>query len=346
MDSKSKAGDALRTFCRKCGAPEKLRFDGSKEQTGKNTEFQRQTRKHNIQQHISEPNIHNQSPAEGVVREVRRKWYRVKFRKNVTKLFWDYGLRWLCEIMSRTHTRTQRINGGIPLQNVTGETVDISNYLDFGLYDHVMYRDNPGLSESKIGRWLGVAKNVGTMLTFYVATQTGQVVSRSSVERVKEIEKRTDEMKRKLEEFDVDIKQRLKLEDLGTDGDKPNPHQWADLLDVDPDFREEFFRVYQSDEIKDADEEPSPEISDVHLLNMELALPRDGEGPEFARVTKRLGDDDGNPIGRASNNSITDTRIFEVEYLTRRRCRQTPSQKTCSHRWTMKAVDCCCWTRS
>jgi hypothetical protein len=83
---------------------------------------------------------------------------------------------------------------------------------------------------------------------------------------------------------------------------------------VDPDFREEFFQVYQDEDIKEADEEPSPEISDVHLLNMELDLPRDGEGPEFARVTKRLRDDDGNPIGRASNNLITDIRVFEVEY--------------------------------
>jgi hypothetical protein len=146
-----------------------------------------------------------------------------------------------------------------------------------------VYRDNAGLSESKIGRWLGVAKNVGTTLTFYVLTQTGQVVSRSSGERVKEIEKRTDEMKGKLEEFDMEINRRLKFDDLGTDGDKPDPHQWADLLDVDPDFREEFFRVYEDDGIKEADDESSPEISDVQFLNMELAFPRDGEGPEFAR---------------------------------------------------------------
>jgi hypothetical protein len=185
----------------------------------------------------------------------------------------------------------------------------------FGFYDYVVYRDNAGLSESKIGWWLGVAKNVGTMLTFYVLTQTGQVVSRSSVERVKEIDKRTDEMKRKLEEFDVEIKQRLKCDDLGIDGDKPDPNQWADLLNVDPDFRDEFFLVYHDDKIKDADEEPSPEVSDILLLNMELALPREGEGPEFARVTKRLRDDDGNSVGRANNNSINDTRIFEVEYL-------------------------------
>jgi hypothetical protein len=32
-------------------------------------------------------------------------------------------------------------------------------------------------------------------------------------------------MKRKLEEFDVEIKQRMKLQDLGTDGEKLDPHQ-------------------------------------------------------------------------------------------------------------------------
>jgi hypothetical protein len=73
MDSKSKAGDALNTFFREFGAPEKLQIDGSKEQTGKNIEFQRHIRKHSIQQHESEPNMHNQSPAERVVREVRKK---------------------------------------------------------------------------------------------------------------------------------------------------------------------------------------------------------------------------------------------------------------------------------
>ena len=32
MDTKHKAGDALRTFCQEIGVPNKLTFDGSKEQ--------------------------------------------------------------------------------------------------------------------------------------------------------------------------------------------------------------------------------------------------------------------------------------------------------------------------
>ena len=48
--------------------------------------------------------------------------------------------------------------------------------------------------------------------------------------------------------------------------------------------------------------------------NMGVALPRDSEGPEFARVTKRLRDANGLPIGTAKDNPILDTCMYEVEY--------------------------------
>ena len=47
---------------------------------------------------------------------------------------------------------------------------------------------------------------------------------------------------------------------------------------------------------------------------MELAVPRVSDGPEFARVTKRLRDGNGLPIGVAHKNPILDTRMYEVEY--------------------------------
>ena len=73
MDSKGKAGDVLKIFCREFGIPDNLTFDGSKEQGEKNTEFMKQIRKHNIDYHIKEPYLHQQKPAEGVIHEVPRK---------------------------------------------------------------------------------------------------------------------------------------------------------------------------------------------------------------------------------------------------------------------------------
>ena len=91
--------------------------------------------KNGIDLHVIEPERHNQNPPEGVIREIRRKWSRVMFRKKVPKKFWDYGMRWVCEIQQRTHLCSNRIDGGIPLEKLTGETQDISEYLDFGFYD-------------------------------------------------------------------------------------------------------------------------------------------------------------------------------------------------------------------
>ena len=48
MDSKAKSGDALRMFCQEFGVPEKLTFDGSREQTGKETTFIKEVRKQGI----------------------------------------------------------------------------------------------------------------------------------------------------------------------------------------------------------------------------------------------------------------------------------------------------------
>ena len=47
---------------------------------------------------------------------------------------------------------------------------------------------------------------------------------------------------------------------------------------------------------------------------MELDLDRQGEGLGFARVTKRLKDKDGRPIGTASKNPILDSIMYEVKY--------------------------------
>jgi hypothetical protein len=223
MDSKAKAGDALRVFCQEYGVPERLVHDGAKEMTGKKTEFQSQVSKHDIITRCSEPNLHNQSPAEGVVREVRRKWFRVMFRKRVPKIFWDYGIVWVCETMSRTYLQNQRVDGGVPLTKVTGETVDISPYLEFSFYDRVWFRDNAGLGPQLPGSWLGIAKNIGGMMCYHVLHDNGQITARSTVWTPTQLELQTDEIKQTFAAFDQSISRMLKNDEFPAVGDKPDP---------------------------------------------------------------------------------------------------------------------------
>ena len=292
-------------------------FDGSKEQNCKGTAFMHQIRQHDIDYHTSEPHLHNHNPVEGVIRELRRKWYRIMIRQRVPTELWDYGLRWVSEISSLTHSTAggSKINGGhIPLGQVTGETPDISKYLDFTFYDKVWFKDNAGASPAEPGRWLGVASRVGRAMCYWILNQNGKVVSRSSVQAVTNLQHTTPEVKEIFNNLDKKIQDKLKSTHRGYEGDKPNPEDWADMIDNDDDFREEFKRIYNNTSIQEADDY-TPEIGDDTYINMEVALPRSNDGPTFAKVTKRLRDANGIPIGRAHDNPILDTRVYEVEYL-------------------------------
>ena len=79
------------------------------------------------------------------------------------------------------------------------------------------------------------------------------------------------------------------------------------MLEYNPDFKEEFDKVFSSEDAPEADVEFTPEVGDDTYLNMEVAIPRDSPGPEFAKVTKRLHDANGLPIGVANDNPILDS---------------------------------------
>ena len=314
MGSKSQAGEALKTFCNEFGVPDRLISDGSKEQTGKHTEFVKQVRKHDIDHHVIEPERPNQNAAESVIRELRKKWFRVMVKKRVPRKLWDYGARWICETMQLTATSAGGMGTSIPLQVVTGETPDISEYLDFGFYDRVWYHENAGLGERKLGRWLGVSKRVGSLMSYWILTPKATVISRTTVQRVTNLEAEVEENKKRFQEYDSFIVDRLEEDGATYDGCKPNPESWAAWLEHDEDFQAEFDQVVGNKDVPEADQDFTPDTIGDTYLNMEIALPRDSSGPEFAKVTKRLRDANGIPIGTANENPILDTRVYEVEF--------------------------------
>ena len=97
-------------------------------------------------------------------------------------------MRLVCEVMQSTHARANRLDGCVPIEEVTGETTDIPEYLDFGFYDRVWYHANAGLGERLHGRWLGVAHCIGSLMLYWILTQTGSVISSTTVQRVTSLE--------------------------------------------------------------------------------------------------------------------------------------------------------------
>ena len=106
----------------------------------------------------------------------------------------------------------------------------------------------------------------------------------------------------------------FKDEIIVTEGAKPNTVSWAEIIGDNPDFEEEFQRIISDKYLPEAEDSFTPDSYDGYL-QMELAFDRGDNGPSFAKVTKRLRDAQGLPIGTANDNPILDTRMYEVEYL-------------------------------
>ena len=75
MANKADAGQALKMFVVELGFPEKLKVNGSKEQNSPGTDFMKYCRRNYISLTRTDTERPNHNPAEGVTREVRRRYF-------------------------------------------------------------------------------------------------------------------------------------------------------------------------------------------------------------------------------------------------------------------------------
>ena len=101
--------------------------------------------------------MYNENPAESAIREVKKQWYRIMMKKSVPQRLWDYRMTWVCETNNVTVSSSRYSNGQTPLKIETGITPDITEYLDFGFYNWVVFRMNAGIGPTELSRWLGVS---------------------------------------------------------------------------------------------------------------------------------------------------------------------------------------------
>ena len=153
-------GYSLRDFISNFGVPEHLTFDGYSSHVGQSSLFMKTVRDSNIDFHISGVRRPNENPAEGSIRQIKQRWYRIMTKKQVPRRLWDYGLVWTCETGNLCVSSSRYAKKRSAIEMITGETPDISEYTDFGFYDWVTYHINAGLGDTQLGRWLGVSHKI------------------------------------------------------------------------------------------------------------------------------------------------------------------------------------------
>ena len=218
--------------------------------------------------------------------------------------------------MNVTVTSSKYGRGRTPLEIISGNTPEISKYLDFSFYDYVVHKPNAGVGAPEIGRWLGVAHRVGPDMSYWVLPNSGIPIACTTVQRITNLEKQQNVWKTWIGEFNDRI-QRTFNPTTTSIWSNPTVIQQGKLLsleDEDKVFIQDYSRVIDSEHVK--------HIDDLHIgadnnyIGMELGMRRNEDGPlEHAVVKRRKTDIEGKPMGTYNQIPILDHSQYEVEYL-------------------------------
>ena len=303
MTAKSDAGKSLVDFTDDVGIPETLVTDGAGEFTGRSTEFVKEARRMRIKLHTTEQGRKNQNhAAEREIGFLAKRWKLRMRKKCVPKRLWDYGLVYESEILTRM---SRGADGRSGYEEVTGETPDISEWLDFEFYDIVWWWDRhqkPDITDEsrRLARWLGISHRVGSDMCYWLLTESGKVISKTSVEHVTREDTATEDGARKVKDFNSKLEERLDDTNFQT---QPTAEYGALYLE-DTDDGGGNSGVTANSDLSDGDGDERPDDDDKEAvdkyINMELIMDLGTSDERRGRVTQKV-----KGTGRRNNWQVT-----------------------------------------
>ena len=131
----------------------------------------------------SEPHRGNQNPAELGYRDVKLKNKLILDTKNVPAYCWLVAAMYVCELMN--HIALECLGWRTPYEWMYGYTPDISALLQFEFYEPVYYQkygaNYPSDPTESVGRFVGIARDVGHGMTYKILTENYKIIHRAVV---------------------------------------------------------------------------------------------------------------------------------------------------------------------
>ena len=89
------------------------------------------------------------------------------------------------------------------MEEITGQTTDTSNWLDFEFYDTVWVLNRTSMKMDTVdderlpAKWLGVSNHIGSDLSYWLLLGSSKIVSRMSVQHVTQSDMQDDILKKR-----------------------------------------------------------------------------------------------------------------------------------------------------
>ena len=136
-------GDSLSLIIQDTGVMQKLHTDNAPEMVGRKTPFFARERKEGIDLTTIEPLRPDENYGEIIVNKAKLASSKLMIRKNSPLRLWCYSLEYACELSSLMVPTMYRNKGLSGYEIVFGHTPDISEYVEFELYEYCWYWDTP-----------------------------------------------------------------------------------------------------------------------------------------------------------------------------------------------------------
>ena len=161
---------------------------------------------------------------------------------------------------------------------------------------------------------------VGSDLCYWLITENGKIISKTSVEHVTRDDYMKEDKKRQIDDFEAKLASNLDDANFTIEGDGNFDSLYLEDVDVDYNSGVQYQRGVTPDpeEYDDMLVGERPEADDEEAidkyLNVELIMDVGSSDERRGRVIKRSRGLDGQPIGRSHANPLLDTREYEVEF--------------------------------
>ena len=136
---------------------------------------------------------------------------------------------YLDKVMQITDSHSGNLDGCTTIDKITGETPDISKYIDFGFYNLVIYKNKSVLGEVFLGIFLDVSHGVRSLMSYWIFLESVIPISISTIQRVTLAELNTDVTKQRCGTFDKSTQDNSRMISFWN---KANYQLWSSILSL------------------------------------------------------------------------------------------------------------------
>jgi len=275
--------------------------------------FNKVCREYRIRSTFTQPHSPWQNKCENTIGVLAKKVKARRAKRRIPKCVWDFHIVWEAQIYSRTVHR----NHNTPLEALTGDTVDISEYIKFEFYDLVLYwddRDNE--NRQSIGRWLGPSHHIGSALCYYILTEKATVLSRPSVQHFTKEKFETIDMKDRVRIYHETLNQNIDLTSEYNNEEDGDDFITDDMaVPVGYEDEGEYFgpsQILDIDEMINSENAKTESDSYDKYVGADVILPNSANQKLMARVRKKISSDDRNEPNY--DNPLRDHSTYEIVF--------------------------------